>query len=446
MLRWAHCIRTARIFGAACLLVATASADATRGVEEQIRELADQNWVLMEQLRAQQKTIDELRARMDSAQHANARSDAQLAGIREQVADVSVPAISRVESGAQKVIVSGEAGLAFFDSESKGQFPNAEFRVDEAKLFLEAPIWKDTYFLAEIELTSREQEDIYLGELYVDFERAGRAFGWGRGVNIRLGRMNLPFGEEYLVRDAITNPLISHSLADVWGIDEGVEFYGEKGEFSYVVAVQNGGRSLSRDYDKDKSVTARLGYDPFGWLRVSASAMRTGDLSVADEGLSEVWFADGFFVPVGDSATTTVYSGKLYELNGTARWKTGHANIALGRADYTDNDSSADNSRRMRYGSIELMQQFTDGLFGAARYSWIDGGKGYPLSGHGDRGRYVFSGALTDELWRLGLGVGYRLGEPLVVKMEYMLEGGSLHDGGERNDEDLFAAEIGLKF
>jgi len=291
----------------------------------------------------------------------------------------------------------------------------------------------------------REQDEIYLGEIFVDFERAGRALGLGRELNLRVGRLNLPFGEEYLVRDAINNPLISHSLADVWGVDEGVELYGEKGKFSYAIAVQNGGRALARDFDKDKSVTARVSYDPLAWLHVSASALRTGDLSVAGDAISEVWFADGVFVPIG-GPTTTVFSGELYEVNATGRWEGGHLNVALGRGEYSDDDQAADNSRRMSYGSVELVQTFVGGFFGAARYSWIDAKKGCPLSGHGDRNRYLFSGALTDELRRLGLGVGYRFGPPLVIKAEYMFEDGTLLNGTKREDEDLFAAEIGLKF
>jgi hypothetical protein len=413
--------------------------------EEQLRELTEQNRQMMEQLKAQQQTIDELRARMDAAERSTVRQESKPQKITERVAEVPASAVVRGNAEGRKIVVSGVAGLAFFDSGSKGQFPNAEFRVDEARIFFEAPIWKDTYFLAELDLLLREEDEIYPGEIYVDFERAGRAFGWGRALNFRMGRLNIPFGEEYLVRDAINNPLITHSLADVWGVDEGVELYGEKGKFSYVVAVQNGGHSRARDYHKDKSVTARLSYDPAGWLHLSASAMRTGDLDVADEGVSEVWFGDGVFLSTG-GPTTTVYSARLYELNGTVRWDGGHVNAALGKAEYADDDQLADNDRRMNYGSVELVQAFADGFFGAARYSWIDAGKGYPLSGNGNRGGYLYSRVPTAELWRLALGVGYRFGPPLVLKAEYLWEDGKLLSGAKRDDEDMVAAEIGLKF
>lgn len=430
----------------ACVLSATTSVYGAASVEEQLRALSEQNRQLMEQLKAQQTIIEQLQARMDSSDRAGEKREAQVRELSHQVAENTQPAVAtRRENAGQKLVVSGVAGLAFFDSGSQGQYPHAEFRVDEAKLFFEAPVWTDTYFFAELDLILREQEEIYLGELYVDFERAGRAFGWERALNLRVGRFNLPYGEEYLVRDVISNPLITHSLMDVWGVDEGIELYGEKGKFSYVVALQNGGHAVARDYDKDKSVTVRASYDPFSWFHISASAMRTGDLNVEDEGVSEVWIADGFFVPIGGPATTT-FLGEMYELNGTARWKAGHVNVALGRADYSDNDPAADNSRRMNYGSVELVQTISGGFFGATRYSWIDAKNGYPLGGHGDGGKYIFSGLLTEELWRLSVGLGYRLGPPLVVKAEYMFEDGSMANGTKRSDEDLFAAEIGLKF
>jgi hypothetical protein len=432
--------------GVSCFLFSVAGGWSAENVDEQLRGLAEQNLRLMQQLQAQQKLIEELRTRMDQADRTTARQETQLEQIKEQVVDAADKPAARTESLGQQVILSGIAGFAFFDSGADGQFPNAEFRVDEARLFLEAPIWRDTYFYAEIDLTLREQDSIALGEIFVDFENAGRVFGWERELNVRVGRINLPFGEEYLVRDVMNNPLISHSLADVWGVDEGVELYGEKGKFSYAVAVQNGSRPVARDYDKDKSVTGRIAWDPRSWLHVSASAMRTGDLSATGDGVSEIWFADGVFIPIGSPATTTSFSAKLYELNGTARWKAGHLNVALGRADYADDDRSADNSRRIDYGSVEFVQRLTERFFGAARYGWLDAKRGYPFGGHGDRGKFLFSGAPTDELRRLGLGIGYRFGPPLIVKAEYMLEEGSLLNGGTRDNEDLFATEIGVKF
>ena len=66
-----------------------------------------------------------------------------------------------------------------------------------------------------------------------------------------------------------------------------------------MVAVQNGGAPVARDFNGDKAVVGRLGYDPTRWLHLSVSAMRTGDLDVNDDFLSELWFGGGWFRSIG---------------------------------------------------------------------------------------------------------------------------------------------------
>ncbi len=94
--------------------------------------------------------------------------------------------------------------------------------------------------------------------------------------------MFIPFGEEYMNRYAMENPLISHSLSDFWGIDQGVELYGKFGKFSYAAAVQNGGNGGVEDFDGDKSIAGRISFDPNQHWHFSVSGMRTGDLNVQE--------------------------------------------------------------------------------------------------------------------------------------------------------------------
>ena len=209
------------------------------------------------------------------------------------------------------VHLSGEGGAGFFETGSHGAFPNGEFRVDEAKLFVDAQVWGDVYAFAELNLASREEPDVILnlGELYVDVEDISKLWGRTGQLNARIGRLDIPFGEEYLTRDVIDNPLISRSLSDLWGVDEGVEVYGALGKFSYVLAVQNGGVPDTRDFNADKAVTGRLSYDPSPRLHFSLSGMRTGDLSAPKDVLSAEWFGCGFFRPLGG----TVFHANLVE-------------------------------------------------------------------------------------------------------------------------------------
>ena len=103
---------------------------------------------------------------------------------------------------------------------------------------------------------------------------------------------------------------VSHSLSDLWGIDEGLELYGGIGPLSYVAAVQNGGPSILHDSNDDKSVAARISYDPAKWLHVSVSGMRTGDLKAPGDYWSAMWFANGWFLPSA-STNTTKYHANL---------------------------------------------------------------------------------------------------------------------------------------
>jgi hypothetical protein len=319
--------------------------------------------------------------------------------------------------------------------------------VDEAKLFIEAPVMADVYFYTELNLMTRDAWDLslQLGEAYLDFENISKLWKQDRMLNLRIGRLDIPFGEEYISRDAIDNPLVTHSLSDLWGVDEGIELYGSIGKVSYVVAVQNGGASGVRDYDGDKSVAGRLAYDPAKWLHLSASAMRTGDLKNPDDGWSDLWFANAWFLPIG-SASTTKFHANLVEGDVEVRLPHGHIKMFGGYARYDDNDPNADNRRDIYYYSVEAVHDLTRKLYAAARFSQIFADKGYPIGGLGNMGDYVFGGTLTDEIWRLSLGLGYRWSPNLITKIEYSFERGKEIGGAKRDQEDLFSLQAAFKF
>ena len=221
---------------------------------------------------------------------------------------------------------------------------------------------------------------------------------------------------------------------------------------SYALAAQNGGLSQLRDYDSDKALTLRVGWDPETWLHLSVSAARTGKLSTVSpvtntgDNLSALWFGNGFFRALGPASRTPNFWVNLYEADAKVRWKTGHVAAAVGQADFDDADPLLDNSRRMRYGYLEAMQYVTEQLYGAARYSQINAPGGYPLAGLGNMGQYFFRPSFTEELRRFSLGFGYRFGPPLVLKLEYSWEWGHQLNGDSRDHEDFFGTEVGLKF
>lgn len=403
------------------------------GADSSLQELQIQNRELRVQLEAQQQQLNQLRDQMN-----------RIAGNQQSASISSPPELPRSES--RKLIVSAEMGLAFYASSRDGRYPKKEFRVDDASLRLEAPIAKNTYFFGELDLSKQESGDeaFHLGEFYVDVENvSGLLGGPERLVNVRFGRIDIPFGEEYLLRNPLANPLIVHSLSDVWGTDEGVEIYGEFGKASYAFAVQNGSSKLMHDYNADKSLTLRIGYDLLPNLHLSVSAMRTGELASALEPTSEVWFGNVIFRNIGSSLSTT-HEAELAELDATYRWKTGHLWIAGGKARYRDNDRISDNTRNFNYFQAEIVQSI-GGFYAATRFSTLQADRGYPIAGLGNFSKYFFTPLTTKNLQRFTVGGGYRFNPSLVVKSDYTIETGRLTTGTAR-DNNQFSFETALGF
>ncbi len=400
-------------------------------LEQRLNALEAQNQLLRQELAEQKQTIRELQTRLQE---------------RSSTEDPAVEPGPERGFNLGRIHLSGEGGVAFFHTSSNGQYPDSSFRVDEAKLFLEAPLWDSTYFFGELDLVIREANDefFHLGELYVDFENVLRHWTDHNYLSVRVGRIDVPFGEEYLVRDVIDNPLISHSLGDLWGVDEGIELYGSALGLDYVLAVQNGGHPTLEDFDGDKAIAGRIGYNFGKRARLSFSGMRTGELSTESDRMSELWFGNGFFRSIGPAETTPTFQANVFELDAQTFWKTGHLKIAGGYFEYDDSDSAANRERDGYYYYAEALQHIIEKVYGAARFSQIVADDGMPIVGHGDFGRYFF-GPLTHDLWRLSIGLGYRLSENLIAKLEYTREEGELLSGADR-DAHFVGAEIGFKF
>jgi len=414
--------------------------------QEELRHLKEANKALQEQLQQQQSLIETLSRKVNQIEQAETQKSRDLDRLESEVKDGYATTKPAGIFSLGKVSLSGEGGAGFFNTGSEGAFPNSEFRMDEARLFVEAALLENVYFFGEIDLMTREAPDlsVRLGEAYIDFENVSQLWDKDRWLNIRLGRMYIPFGEEYLSRYAIDNPLISHSLPDIWGVDEGIEFYGKIGKGSYALAVQNGGPSGVRDFNGDKSVAGRLSYDPNQWLHLSASGMRTGDLERPGDYWSELWFGNTWFFPFG-STNANIYHANLAEGDIEIRLPRGHLKAFGGYAHYDDNDPARIDRRDIFYYSVEGVYDFTRKLYGAARFSQILVDKGLPIVGNGDPSKFLF-GPPTTEIWRLSLGLGYRWSQNLIFKGEYSFERGKEVTGEHREHEDLFALEAAFRF
>jgi hypothetical protein len=411
--------------------------------KRQLELLSQQNALLQQQVQQQQQMINGLSNRVSTVEQTATQHDQQLDNLKTDVAEVqAAPKTGNFKLG--NINLSGEGGVGVFSSQADGRYPNTDFRVMEARLYADAPIWEDVYFHGEADLATPESDGLQaeLGELYLDFENVSQLWGRDGMLNVRAGRMNIPFGEEYTRRNAIDNPLILNSISDLWGIDAGIELYGALGKFSYVAAVQNGGISTS-DYTGDKAVTARLGFDPMRWLHLSVSGMRTGNLDAQNENWSAMWFGNGWFKSIG-SANTTTFAVNLVEGDVDMTWSRGQLKMFGGYIHYDDNDPAGHNVREMYYYSLEGVGDITRKLYAATRFSQVFANHGYAIPGEGNFDNY-FNNPST-ELWRLSIGAGYRFSKRLVVKVEYAFEHGQEANGDQRNHEDFIGTEAAFKF
>ncbi len=424
-------------------VVFQAQGDDLGELRQELERLRQQNESLQRQLDSQQKVIGELSEKV-------ARREPGPPPERPDPApDPEKPSSdgNLFKAPGGSIRLGAEGGLGLFHGRPASTHPNTDFRVDEARLFLEAKVWEDVYSFSEINLITREQPDeaVELGELYVDFEDVSKLWGQERLLNLRAGRLDIPFGEEYLSRDAIDNPLVAHSITDFWGIDEGVELYGSAHQVSYVVAVQNGGHPMLKDGTADKSVAVRLGWDPTRWLHGSVSLMRTGSLDVGGDQLSELWIGNGFFRALGPANRTTRFHAELAQGDLRFLLPDGHVAVSGGAVRFDDNDPQQDNRRQLFLASAEVVHRFNRHVYAAGRYSRILAPDGFPVAGLGTFGQYFFR-TLSTDVWRATVGVGYRFSDNLVLKTDYSFEGGGEQGGRNRQRTDLFAAQIAIRY
>src|SRR5258706_8125940 len=112
------------------LCVTAVRADSTN-LEEEVRLLREQNTGLQKQLQKQGDQLDALTQKVKGL---------EVSRENPATADETVSAQSGLNFG--KVNLGAEGGVAFFNTDSKGFAPHSEFRVDEARLFIDAPVWK----------------------------------------------------------------------------------------------------------------------------------------------------------------------------------------------------------------------------------------------------------------------------------------------------------------
>ncbi len=337
--------------------------------------------------------------------------------------------------------ISGFGAVGYLDSGDDGTRPHGGFLIKESTLFVEATAWQNMSFFFELQVNRLGRDgrvDVRTGEVYANFHNL--LGDWGNDLlGIKVGRVDIPFGEEYLWQDSSDNPLISNSAPYPYGYDEGVVAYGTLKGLGWITAVTDGTDARSIEDHGDKAFNFKAFGSPLDSLYLSASFMRNGRA-----GKSAFEFGGSHFQPVGASDVSRAgnspnqqVNANLFELD--AKYSFGekaYVSGSFGQAFVDDEDSAFD--RDFTWFSLEPLYWITPRVYAVARYSEIgtyDAGRGYHFDGKTTAGGNASFGYDTRRFQRLSAGLGWRPNQRVIIKFEVG------HDWFEVIDDSLLTPD-----
>jgi len=420
---------------------------------------------------ALQEKIDRLERRVVELE--NQASSRERAGARE-------------ESGSfdwtRRIRLGGSADVGLFGGGNDSPVASDGFDVWDARFFLDAQLGQDVR-LQELTLfrdiglsfewdlvrIGNLQNDV--GDLYVDFQGA-LGSNW---LNAQVGRFQIPVGEAYLRygKGYASNPFVSNSFGP-WYWDEGVKVYSLAGEgrFGYVASIENGDTAFNVDSDSDKQLTLKLFADPWRWLHLSVSALRSGDLGSRNSPASgSLWLGESWARSFGAGTTVTNYQDGVAVADGPNRLREtwlidgdaivdleDKARLWLGYGQYhLDSTNGTFYDRTLQYWIAELilhgawlgepLRPFYAGVRGQS-LGTTDTDKGYLL----DFRRASTLGYNMQQQLALSGVLGWDITEWLRLRAEYthldidLVRGVTQAIRQDARDNDYWAVELGGHF
>jgi len=339
--------------------------------------------------------------------------------------------------------VWGYGAFVYLDSgDELGVRPEGSFLVHQATLFFDAQVWEDTSLYVELQVVRFDYDyDRWTrsGELYARFHDLFLADD-GQGLDLKAGRVDIPFGEEYLWQDAPDNPLFSQTAAFPYGSDEGLVLSDGSGRVGWAAALLDGSAGRSNDVAQGTLLAGKVWGEPRDDLYASLSVLASGETTE-----SSLLLGRNGFAPVGSlspssagtspSETVEALAAELdlrYELG--ARWT---LSAGIGGADIDDPEDDAFD-RELLWYFVEPRWELRDDLYAVLRYSAVatgDDDEGYLLDGKPVAWGRDY-GYDTRRLTRLSAGLGWEPNPRTLVKLEVGEDDFDLIDGSPYDDGD----------
>jgi hypothetical protein len=421
-------------------------------------------------------------AELDQLYQAVGKLEKRIAELETQQAQAPAVGASGAGAWAERVRIGGSSNLAFIDGQDYGLFQHGSVKLYDTRFFIDADLardvrlgdstaFRDAGFAFEWNLVRVGYLANNLGDVYVDF----RGLADQDWLNLDFGRFQIPFGENYLRfgRGYYTDPFIALSAPPPWFWDEGVKLWGKvlEGKASYAFSMTDGENAMNLLPNGSTQVSLKLAADPWEWLHLSVSGLRTGAIgSNTSPAFAAIWLGELFPRAFGAGSTAQSFShgapigpgpNKLHgitvlggdvivKLPDTRLWLSyGGANI--------DSSGGTTYDRNLIYWLAELMVQLDlisprlAPAYVAVRASGLgtySDDEGYLLDFRNSAVGYNMS-----ELDTYALVVGLPIGDHITLKGQYAFQHIALvrgvtveaiKDGAERGD--FFGMEIGVHF
>jgi len=280
-----------------------------------------------------------------------------------------------------------------------------------------------------------------LGEGYLQLKNLA-TWGTSGSITMKLGRFDIPYGTDYVRQDSVDNPLITKSVAWLWGWDEGVQLNIKSGNSGAAVAVTDGAVSRNTDDTGAKDYTLKLWTELFGSLQLAGSAHWMGPTSshAMYQGAGLLNYANIF-----GGSKIGYNSGSMYELGGSHQWSSLTTHFNVGKMYFNAENNTI--KRQATYYSIEPNFKWTDKTYFAVRYSAM----GTFADGVGININDSLSGNLgtsAKSLKRIALGAGYKLNPATTLKAEVMKDEMAVTTGTKAPDNRRlnFGLQVAMKF
>ncbi len=357
----------------------------------------------------------------------------------------------------QNIHISGFGAVGFLDTGQAGTKKDAGFMVKESSLFVDAEAWDNISIFAEIQVNRLGKDDslfVRTGEVYARFQHLLVEELGGEGIGVKVGRIDIPFGEEYLWQDSIDNPMITQSAAYPYGFDEGLLLHGSYADVDWIASITDGNDPRSVEDGDSKAYNLKLSSNLCDNFYVSASGMVNGLA-----GKSAFEFGGSHFEPLGashpSSAGTSAsmrVDAALYEVDViyTVPDAVRFAG-SFGEAHVSDEMAGFD--RDILWFMGEARVDLSEKIMAIGRVSEIgtySNSEGYHFDGKTIAGGNSAFGYDTKRLQRLAVGLAYRPNVNTVLKAEvgrdrfWVIDASTFNAGAD--SRFYFGFELALRF